>query len=172
MKTTYVIMTGLVLVGLAPAARAHAAAKEPAEKKLQQADVPKAVLDAVTKKYPTAKLHSFEQETADDGKLVYEIGIDAGRGKTDVELSPEGKIVAEESVIPPAALPAPVKAGVAASKYKGWKLEGAEQVIKNEKTDEPLYELVFTLKKQKFEVVFDKAGKITEEEAKDPRDRD
>jgi uncharacterized membrane protein YkoI len=173
MNSTLVVIGALALAPFASMA-ARAADKEPAEpqeKKLQKADVPKVVLDAVTKKYPTAKLNGFEQEMA-DGKMIYEIAIDAGKGKMDVEVSPEGKIVAEESVLPPTELPASVKASIAGSKYKSWKMKGAELVIKNEQNDEPLYEVVFTQKKAKFEVVFDRTGKITEEEAKKPSDKD
>jgi uncharacterized membrane protein YkoI len=173
MKTTFALIGALLLVPLATvtARAADKEAAQPKEKKLQKADVPKVVLDTVTRKYPKATMTTFEQEMA-DGKLIYEIAIDNGKGKMDVEVSPEGKIVAEESVIPTTALPAPVKASIAGSKYKSWKMKGAELVIKNEQKDEPIYEVVFTQKQEKYEVVFDKTGKITEEEAKKPKDND
>jgi uncharacterized membrane protein YkoI len=171
-KVAKITLMGALLLTPLAAMTARAADKEaPKEKKLQQADVPRVVLDTVSKKYSTAKMTSFEQEMA-DGKLVYEIAIETGKGKMDVEVSPEGKIVAEESVIPTTALPAPVKASIAGSKYKSWKMKGAELVIKNEQKDEPLYEVVFTQKKEKFEVVFDKTGKITGEESKKPQEND
>jgi uncharacterized membrane protein YkoI len=173
MKTTFVLIGALSLTLLATVATraADKAGPEPKEKKLQKADVPKVVLDTVTRKYPKATMTTFEQELA-DGKLIYEIAIDTGKGKMDVEVSPEGRIVAEESTLPAAALPAPVKAGIAASKYKSWKMKGAELVIKNEQQDEPLYEVVFTQKQEKLEVVFDKTGAITAEEAKKPKEND
>src|SRR5436189_2586174 len=103
MKTMLVVMESLLLASFATvtARAADNAAAEPPPKKLQKAEVPKVVLDAVTKKYPQAKLNSFEQEMS-EGRMIYEISIDAGKGKMDVEVSPEGKIVAEESVIPAA----------------------------------------------------------------------
>jgi uncharacterized membrane protein YkoI len=168
MKTTSVLIGALLL---APFATVRAADEEPGAKKLQKADVPKPVLDAVTRKYPGAKLKAFEREMS-EGKLIYEITLDAGKGKMDVEVSPEGKIVTEESVIPATALPGPVKAGIAGSKYKGWHMKGAELVIKNDQKDAPLYEVVFTQKQEKFEVVFDQTGRLTAEEAKDPKDED
>jgi uncharacterized membrane protein YkoI len=171
MKTRFILMGALLVTSFATVTARAADKEEPKEKKLQQADVPRVVLDTVTRKYPTAKMTSFEQEMA-DGKLIYEIAIETAKGKMDVEVSPEGKIVAEESGIPPTALPAPVKASIAGSKYKTWKMKGAELVIKNEQKEEPIYEVVFTQKKEKFEVVFDKTGKITEEEAKKPKDND
>jgi uncharacterized membrane protein YkoI len=173
MKTRFALIATLSLLPFATTtARAgDKAAAEPREKKLHKTEVPRIVLDAVTRKYPMAALTAFEQEIS-DGKLVYEIAIDAGKGKMDVEVSPEGKIVAEESVIPASALPAAVKTGIAGSKYKDWKVKGAELVIKNEQTEAPVYEVVFTQSKAKFEVVFDRTGKITREEAKQPRDSD
>jgi hypothetical protein len=135
------------------------------EKKLQKADVPKPVLDAVTKKYPSAKLVAFESSD-EDGKLLYEIGLEQNGTKMDVELAPDGKIEVEETVIKRSDIPAPVKTGLAGSKYKGWKMEKIERVIKQEKTDNPEYELLVSSKGKRFEVVFDKDGKVTKEEDK------
>jgi uncharacterized membrane protein YkoI len=136
-----------------------------AEKKIEKSAMPKPVLDAMAKKYPTAKMIAFEQAD-ENGKILYEVGIEQGGTKMDVELSADGKIVGEESVIKDSEVPAPVKAALAASKYKGWKVDKIEKVIKEEKTDDPVYEFVVKSKNKKFEVVFDKAGKITEEDDK------
>jgi uncharacterized membrane protein YkoI len=145
--------------------------EESAEKTLKQSEVPKPVVEAVTKKYPKAKLKKFEQET-EDGKPIYEVQIAAGKDNVSIDVSPEGKILAEETAMAPAALPAPVKAGLQASKYKGWKVSKAERVIHDEKDDAPEYEVVVQSKKEKFEVVLDPAGKITKEEAKSAKDND
>jgi hypothetical protein len=154
---------GVALVLLV--AGAGQARSEEVEKKIEKSEVPRPVLDAVAKKYPSAKMVAFEQAD-ENGKRLYEIGIDQGGAKMDVELTPDGKIAAEESIIKDSEVPAPVKAGLASSKYKGWKVGKIEKVIKDEKADEPLYEFVVTSKKKKFEVVLDKGGKITEEEDK------
>ena len=45
-------------------------------------------------------------------------------------------------------------------------------MIHDEKDDAPVYEVVVTSKKEKFEVVLDKDGKITKEEAKSSKDND
>jgi hypothetical protein len=116
-------------------------------------------------------MKGFEQEEA-GGKLVYEIEIMSGQGKLDVELTPDGKIVTEEQTIPPADLPKVVKASLASSKYKAWTIKGAERVVKDEKSDQPAYEVVVINKDQKMEVVFDKLGKLTQEEKKSPKDND
>jgi len=44
-------------------------------------------------------------------------------------------------------------------------------VIKQEKTDNPFYELVVQNKSKKMEVVFDRDGKITEQEQKSVKDK-
>ena len=152
---------GLVL-GLAMASAGQARSEE---KKIDRAAVPAAALAAVAKKYPGAKMVAFE-EAEEEGKKLYEIGIESGTTKMDVELTADGKIENEETVITNAELPASVKAGLGSSKYKGWKVDKIEKVVKEEKTDNPLYELVVKSKSKKFEVVFDKDGKLTKEEDK------
>jgi uncharacterized membrane protein YkoI len=142
------------------------------EKSLKQAQVPRPVIDAVTRKYPNAKLKKFGQET-EEGKEIYEVElVSAAREEVSVDVSPEGKILAEETTIKAAALPAPVKAALQGSKYKSWKIAKAERVIHEGKEDAPEYEVVVQSKKEKFEVVVDKEGKITKEEAKSPKDVD
>jgi uncharacterized membrane protein YkoI len=148
---------------------ATAGAEEPAEKKLKQSEVPKAVLGAVTRKYPRAKLEKFGQET-DEGKPIYEVEIRSGQDKVSIDVSPEGKILAEETTIPTSALPVPVKAGLAASKYKGWKIARAEKVITEEKEDAPSYEVIVKSQHERFEVVLAQDGRITKEEAKTAKD--
>ena len=135
------------------------------EKKLHKADVPKPVLEAVAKKYPSANMVTFESEQ-EEGKTLYEIGIRQGSTKMDVEVSPSGKIAVEETVIKTSDVPAAVMTGLSSSKYKGWKIGSVEKVINDEKDDEPEYEFVVSSKKQKFEIVLDKAGKVTKQEDK------
>jgi len=155
---------------------AHAADKaetkeEAPEKELKQADVPRPVIDAVSRKYPKAKLKKFGEEM-EEGKKIFEVELTSGKDEVSVDVSPEGKILAEETVIKPAALPAPVKAALQSSKYKGWKVTKAEKVIHDEKEETVEYEVVVQSKKEKFEVVLDKDGKITKEEAKSAQDTD
>jgi hypothetical protein len=135
------------------------------EKRLTRAEVPRPVIEAVEHKYPGARMVAFES-SQEDGETLYEVGIDQGGTRTDVELAPDGKIATEETVIRPAELPAPVKAGLGASRYAGWKIQKVERVVKNENTADPAYELVVASKKEKFEVVLDKGGKLTKEEDK------
>ena len=153
------------------AARAAVTSEEPAEKNVRQSDVPRPVLDAVTRKYPQGKLKKFG-EKLDEGKKIFEVELVSGRDRVSVDVTPEGKILAEETVLSPAALPAPIKAALQASKYKGWRIAKAEKVIHEEKDDTLEYEVLVQSKKERFEVVLDRTGKITKEEAKSAKDVD
>ncbi len=137
------------------------------EKKLEKGDVPKAVLDAVSKKYPKAVMKEFSKETEDE-KTTYEVGIEDGKRKIDVECDEKGKILCEEETIDKDALPDKVKKGFADSKYGSWEVKKTEKIVKEEKNDDPSYELVVVTKEgdKKFEIVFDKSGKLTKEEEK------
>jgi len=167
-RASSIALTAAPVRLLAAAARAQT---DSTEKKLKKAEVPAPVLEAVTRKYPKAKLRNFGQEM-DEGKKIYEVELTSGKDQVSIDVSPEGKILAEETTIAPAALPAPIKAALQGSKYKGWKIARAETVVHDEKADTLEYEVVVQSKKEKFEVVLDRAGKITKEEAKRAEDTD
>jgi len=141
------------------------------EKKIQKSEVPRPVLDAVARKYPAAKMAGFERSD-ENGKTLFEVRIESGATKMDVELTAEGKIEVEETAIASADLPAAIKAGLAASRFKGWNTRKIEKVIKQEKTENPFYELVVQNRSKKTEVVFDRDGKITQQEEKSVKDKD
>jgi hypothetical protein len=171
MKKAAVFVCASALAAVLWGSTARAAAQPDEEKTLTRAQVPKPVLDAVLKKYPRAKLEKFGQEQ-EEGKSIYEVELTVGPEMMSIDLAPDGKILAEETTIKPAALPAPVKAGLQASRYKGWRIAKAEKVVHDEKEEVPEYEVVVLSRKEKFEVVLDGAGKITKEERKSPRDND
>ena len=135
------------------------------EKPVKESDVPKPALEAVKKKYPKATAKHFAREE-EKGKVVYEVTIDDEGKKIDVTLSPEGKILEEEETIPADALPAEVKSGLDASKYKGWTIKKAERIVLEEKDTEPQYEVkvVQSGGEGRAEVKLDKSGKILESE--------
>jgi hypothetical protein len=87
-------------------------------------------------------------------------------------VSADGKIMAEETVMPAADLPAGVKQGIEGSKYKGWKTLKAERVIVEEKADAPSYEVMLESKNHRMELLLDKDGKITKETPKGKKDVD
>ena len=157
-----------------------AALANSADKKLKRTEVPAPVLATVTSKYPGAKLKSFDLE-GDGGSgspRVYEVEVMQGKAAISVDVSPEGKILAEETAITVADLPAAVVDGLKSSKYKGWTIAKAERVVTAEKADDPAYEVMVKGKDKKggrakkVEVVLNKAGTITKEEAKAEHDND
>ena len=141
------------------------------ERVVKPGDVPKPVVDAVKRRYPKAAIARWEREV-EGGKTVYEAGIRDGMNKLDVEVSPDGKILVEETTIPVEAIPAEVKKGISTSKYASWTIKRAERVVENEDADNPSYELLVGQKGAMMEVVVDKGGAIKKEEKKSPRDKD
>jgi hypothetical protein len=157
------------IVALAVAAPALLAQTH--EKKIKEAEVPKAVIETVTNKYPKAKTIRFEQDTL-DGKSIFEVGLENAGEKLDVSLSPEGRILEEEKRIKASDLPAEIKKGLAASKYAKWTVKSAERVVREEKDDAPIYEILVADKGATTELILDKAGTITKEEPKRKSDSD
>ena len=141
------------------------------KKKLTEKEVPKPVVTAVAAKYPDAKNIAYGQEN-EHGKSIYEVEFKQATTDVSLDVSPEGKILVEETVVAASALPAAVKQGIDGSKYKSWKVDKAEKVIEGDKADAPVYEVVVKSKGKKVEVVFDKDGKITKEQAKTAKDTD
>ena len=152
-------------ISIALAASLPALHAQAGEKKLQEGEVPKPVIEAVKKKYPKAKLLHFEHET-DDGQSVFEVGLASANGRMEVELSPDGKILEEAVLIATRDLPAEVKKGLASSKYVKWTIKHVQRVIVEEKADSPTYEVLVADDGGMTELVMDKAGVITKEEVK------
>ena len=139
------------------------------EKKLALAAVPKAVVAALKHKYTVADDQLQFAEEKEHGKISYEVVVKVDGRVIEVELSPAGKIVAEEERIKPEELPAAVTQAIAASKHAGATIKGAERVILDEKVDAPNYEVVVEESGKKLELKFDATGKLVEEEEKTGR---
>jgi uncharacterized membrane protein YkoI len=63
-----------------------------------EADLPAKVKEAFRKKYPDEKVVGIEKETTGEGdgaKVVYEIVIEKGKDKVEVQLDPDGKFLGE-----------------------------------------------------------------------------
>jgi hypothetical protein len=137
------------------------------EEKVPLDKVPKAVIDAVKKRFPKAKLVEAAKET-EGGKTEYEVTIKDGDTKIDVTLTPEGKITLIEKTIPAKDLPKAVTKTLN-TKYAGAKIEVVEEVIKvtDGKETFDYYEVhLVNADKKKIEVKLDKDGKIKGEEKK------
>jgi hypothetical protein len=114
------LMLGCVAVLLAFADRSAA-------DKVELANVPPKVTDAVKKRFPGAKMLSANVEK-EGGKTTYEIGIEDGGTHIDVTVSGEGVIELFEKTIPLTNLPKAVNATVAA-KFPKATYKRAEEII-------------------------------------------
>src|SRR5690349_3414862 len=110
------------LLAIAPAASAG-------EKKISRAEVPKPALSAIEKHFPAARQLGFERDE-EGGKLVYEANLMDGTRRLDVDLAPDGALLAVEETIKLEAAPDAVRKSLAASKY------GRQPVSKAEKVSE------------------------------------
>ncbi|MBI3726489.1 PepSY-like domain-containing protein [bacterium] len=137
------------------------------EEKVKEADVPRCVVDAVKKKYPKATVKGYSKETDDkEKKTIYEASIEDGTRRIDIDLSAEGRILVEEETIKAEDAPEKVRKALAASKYAKFDVKKCEKITKEEKEETAVYEYVFQSSDSKWEVVFDKDGKIAKEEEK------
>lgn len=163
MRTVWLLLTVVAVAGLMgtfAGARAD-------EEKVPLDKLPKAVVEAVKKRFPDAQLVSAEKET-EDGKTVFEVNI-KNKGQTiEVTLTPEGTIVEIEKQIEAKDLPKTV-AEALEKKFPKATFKVIEEVIKVKDGKEGLayYEvLLVTAEMKKLEVAVTADGKITKEEDK------
>lgn len=94
-KTTYEI--GLEQKGQEYTVSATAEGKiTEVEREVEIKDLPKAVTDAIKKKYPNAKMEEAEEVTADN-KTTYEVIVKNGKKELELRLDAGGKILKEEA---------------------------------------------------------------------------
>ncbi len=130
------------------------------EKKVQEAEVPKPVLEAVAHKYPRARRVGYEKEI-EKGRTTFEVKVVDGSRRIDVDLSIDGKILAEEEVITMGDTPDAVRRALATSeKYGKWTVRRVERVVKDEKTDAPEFEIGLFSGAQRAEVTFAADGRV------------
>jgi hypothetical protein len=130
-----------------------------ADQKIKQSDVPAPALKAIEAAYPGAKLVTFERET-EDGKTLYEIGIDRGGKTADVIVTGEGTIVVEEALVALKDVPEAVQAGLASSAYGKLKVVKVEKLMKPEAPNAPEFEIVVQDGAKKRELLFTAAGQL------------
>jgi hypothetical protein len=138
------------------------------EEKVALEKLPRAVTDAVKKRFPRAALVKASRET-EDGKTAFEVTVKEGDGKIDVTLDSDGIITLLEKEIAAADLPKPVKDALD-KKYPKATFKTIEEVIKVKDGKETLdfYEaLLETADKARVEVKVGADGKIKDEEKKD-----
>jgi hypothetical protein len=139
------------------------------EEKVELDKLPKAVVEAVKKKFPRAELNSASKEK-EDGKTVYEVNIKDGKTTIEVTLTDKGKIVSIEKEITVKDLPS-VVAETLESKYPKATIKKVEEIIKEDRTT--AYELLLVnADKKTLEVSFSPEGKVISEEKKDKEEKD
>ncbi|WP_163868040.1 PepSY-like domain-containing protein [Myxococcus eversor] len=150
------VMGALMTMGLVGPALAK-------DVELQQSQVPPAVRDALASKYPQAKAQRFTKETK-KGKTVYEVDLTSSTGKLEVNLAEDGTLLTEEQTLDANALPANVKAGLAASSFGSANIKTAEKETKNGTVR---YEVIVEQNGTTSELVFDGQGKLLESHAEE-----
>jgi hypothetical protein len=160
MKCSFYVAALLALSSFAPAWADD-------EEKVQLDKLPKAVTEAVKKKFPKAELVGAAKET-EDGKTEYEVTIKDDGKKIDVALTPEGTILGLEKEIAAKDLPKAVTESLD-GKYPKATIKVAEEIIKMKDGKENFehYEvLLVTEDKKTVEVILSADGKIKKTEEK------
>ncbi len=153
----------VALIGLVSAGRLGAD-----EEKFPLDKLPKAVSEAVKKRFPKGEMTEAAKES-ENGKTVYEVTVKDGGTKIDVTLTPDGTITMLEKEIAAKDLPKEVTEAVE-KKYPKATYKLAEEVIKVEDGKEKLsyYEVVVvTADKKTLELEVTADGNIKKEEKKD-----
>lgn len=131
-----------------------------ADENVPEAEVPRPVLQAVSKRYPVATARSFHKEQK-SGRPQYEVEVtldeNGGTRKFTLEVSPVGEILSEEALITFDELPSAVKDAVRTSRYGKNAVERVERETKNRKTT---YEIVVAVTRGTRELVYDTDGTL------------
>ena len=138
-----------------------------AEEKIELDKVPKAVMDAVNKKFSGAKITGASKEKDEDGKDVYELAFEYKNYKYEVELHPDGSFIAIDRQIEFKELPKAVQKTLE-DKFPKATYKVIEEVTKKDKIEYYEMELV-TAEKKQLEVLVDPSGKVLKEEKKEDK---
>jgi hypothetical protein len=134
------------------------------EEEIPLEKVPKAVLAAVKKKFPDAKLQGAAKQTEDE-QLFYEVFIKHKGHELYVVCEPEGKIVEIDREISVKDLPKAVSDALK-KKYGKAHVISVEEVTED---DEITYAVILKQNKKTLHVLFDPKGKVLEEEPFDEK---
>jgi hypothetical protein len=137
------------------------------EEKVPLDKLPKAIVEAMKKKFPKAELVAASKEN-EGGKTVYEVSIKDDSKKIDVTLTVEGTILGMEKEIAAKDLPKAVTETLD-SKYAKATIKNVEEIIKIKDGKEDLehYEVLLeTAEKKTLEIVLSIDGKIKKTEEK------
>jgi hypothetical protein len=131
------------------------------EQDVQIKDAPTVVIQAVSARFPDAKIHGVSKDT-EEGKRIYEVTLRQGGRNIDVTTTPEGKVTLIEMEIARSDLPAPV-ASLLRSTYPRatYKLVEAVTSVSGSTESLAFYEvLLVDAKRQTLEVQVSPDGKV------------
>lgn len=134
------------------------------EEEIALEKVPKAVLTAIKKKFPEAKLQGAAKQTEED-QISYETFVKHKGHEMYVVCEPDGKIVEIDREISPNELPKPVTEALK-KKYPKSSIMSVGEVTED---DEITYDVLLKHGKKTLRVIFDPKGKVLEEEPADER---
>ena len=159
-----------VLSSVLLAAVSVASAKE---ERVELRDVPRPVMEAVTKRFPEAKVSGAGKEEGDDGQIVFEVQLTDKSQKVDMSVSPDGTIREIEKQVKQADLPKAVQRTLT-DKYPKSQLKLAEMVIlvKDGKEVLDCYEVKLEADKKTTEVKIATDGTIKHIETVDGSDEE
>jgi hypothetical protein len=144
-------------------------AVQAADEKVPLDKLPKAIADAVKKRFPKAELVSAEKET-EGTKVTFEVTIKDGETKIDVDIAEDGTLLGFETKIEIKNLPKVISDAVA-TKYPQGKMKSAESATKVKDGKEALeyYEVVVTNDGKDVEVEVLPDGKLKPAEKKEEK---
>ncbi len=141
----------------------QACGSEEYERKVEEKDVPPAVLQAFKAAYPNAEVRGYSEEAEGKEKL-YEISFVNEGKQIDIAYASEGKLLEVEETIAQADLPEAVRAELARA-FPQAEIQRVESIRKGEKL---LYEIKLNVQAQgetkRYELVFEASGKLLQEE--------
>ena len=149
---------GLVMSALVMAVACNA-------QKVNEKDVPSAVVNAFKVKYPGATAKKWEKEEG-----AYETETMLKGKECEVAFNADGTWLETEREIKTKELPQAVKDGLAKSQYKDWEVEEAVEI------ESPAYKLAYELEmekgKEKVSLYFTPDGKLVQEEKEEEKEKD
>lgn len=165
MKRTLLIVFALAVVA------AFLAFGQSDEKIITKKEVPQAILNAIKKAYPEAKVDHYSVEK-EEGKKIYEIGFEQKGRKYEVTYAADGALVEVEETIQADELPAKVKATME-KVFPKYELKVIEKIAEEGKT---VYEAKVFVdesgKKTLYELLFSADGKLLKKEKEDEEENE
>jgi hypothetical protein len=133
------------------------------EVRVDPSRVPPAVRLTLKTQFPDAKVRRYATER-DNGVLVYEATLETNHHLTDVNLSPDGRILLREERIERSALPDPVARAFAGSAYGSGKVLQVERIFEGQDPTPQAFEILVRKGRSTLELKYAPDGRLLEEE--------